>query len=534
VSFLSRAVRIGVLMAAAGALTYWSAHHAEVTFADGLRYVHEAQRIESGDYAGGILRATDHPVHPLAIAAAHRLLDPDPGPYAWQAAAQAAAAVALVLAVVPLYLLGRDLFEDEGTAWLGCVLVMANPVIAYIAVNVLSESTFLLFWLWGLWASVRFLREGRFRWLPPAIACGALAYLTRPEGMLLHLALVATLLVLPLHRLTRINWPRWRAAVALLVLGPAALVGPYVAVKGGLGTKPAVARVIGTMPQSPPAALERERPLPPDQTAVQTYALATARAFRALRGVVTWPWVPLAGIGLVVAARGMKPDRARAGLLLGVIVAGSLAGLVRLHATGGYCTVRHALVPGVIFLLAAAHGWTWVMRNLAFDGARLGLGPGRLRPGPAVYAAVIGGVLAWPYYQAMTPFTSSFAAYRMAGSWLSDRPNAGDGRVVDLTDWSLFFANRPGYGIGQVDEAAARLETRFVVVREAHLTGHGRSSEIARSLVDGRAPILRFPEHPGPHQIQVMVYDLTTRPGAALTKTVHRGGRGEEKETNRR
>src|SRR4051794_16366321 len=104
-------------MGAAAALVYWSAHHTEVTFADGLRYIREAQRIDRGDYAGGLLDATDHPVHPLLIAAAHRLIDPDPGPFAWQTAAQAAAAAALVLAVVPLYLLGRDLFEDEATAF---------------------------------------------------------------------------------------------------------------------------------------------------------------------------------------------------------------------------------------------------------------------------------------------------------------------------------------------------------------------------------------------------------------------------------
>jgi hypothetical protein len=502
-------------MAAAAALLYWTSHHAEVTFADGLRYVREAQRIDRGDLDGGLLRATDHPVHPLAIAAAHRMIDPDPGPYAWQTAAQAAALVALVLAVVPLYLLGRDLFEDETAAWLGCVLVMANPVIAYVAVNVLSESTFLLFWLWGLWAAVRFLREGRFYWLPPAIGFGALAYLTRPEGLLLHLALVATLVLLPLRRVTRIYWPRWWAAVALLVLGPAVLVGPYVALKGGLGTKPAVARVIGTMPESPPAALERERPLPPDQTAAETYRIATSRAFKALRGAVTWPLIPLAVVGLLAAGRGA--DRARAWLFLGVVVVASMAGLVRLHATGGYCTVRHALVPALVFQLAAARGLSWLMKNTVIDARRLRLGEGRFRPGPAVWAALLAALTAWPFYPPATPYTSSFAAYRMVGDWVVHQPGAG-GRVLDLTDWSLFFANVPGYGIGKVEEAAARPETRWVVLRQAHLDGHGRSGELARALVAGRAPVARFPEHPASRQIQVAVYDLTTPPAVGAAR----------------
>ncbi len=509
-SHLSRVVRIGFLMAVAAGSMYWTAHHAEVSFADGLRYIREAQIIERGDYALGLLDAVDHPIHPLLIAAAHHWINPDPGPYAWQTAAQAVAAIALVLAVVPLYLLGRDLFEDETTATLGCLLVFGNPVLAYVGVNVLSESSFLLFWLFGLWASVRFLREGRFGWLPPAIGFGALAYLTRPEGMLLHVSLVATLLLLPLHRLTRINWPRWRAAVALLVLGPALLVGPYVAWKGGLGTKPAVARVLGTMPEAPPAALERERPRPPDQTVVQTYWIASSRALRALRGVVTWPFVPLAVLGLIVVAR--DAARVRIWLFLGVLVLISLGGLVRLHATGGYCTVRHALVPGLVFLLAAAHGFGWIMKHAAIDARRLGMGEGRLRPGLAIWAAALALMLVWPAYHAGTPFNSSFAPYRMAGTWLQEREHPDDGRVLDLTDWSLYFANHPGFGIARVEEAAARPDTRFVIVRDAHLNGHGRSSEIARAFVGERAPIARFPEHPGPRQIQVAIYDLTTPP----------------------
>ncbi len=479
------------------------------------RYIREAQQIDRGDLSGGLLRAVDHPIHPLAIVAAHRaIIDrtgpyEGQGPYDWQTAAQAAATLALVLAVVPIYLLGRDLFNDETTALLGCALVYANPVTAYIAVNVLSETTFLLFWTWGLWASVRFLKEGHFGWLPPAIVCGALAYLTRPEGLLLHGALMATLLLLPLHRLTHIYWPRWWAAVALLVLGPVFLVGPYVAIKGGLGTKPAVARVIGTMPESPPSALERERPLPSGQTAVETYAIAASRMVKALRGAVTWPLVPLAVLGLVVLPKGN--ERPRLWLFLAVLLLASAAGLVRLHATGGYLTFRHALVPALLLTLAAAHGIVWLMRTIVFDAARLRLGEGRFRPGPAVWAMIVGALVVWPIARGATPFQSSFAPYRMAGAWIAGAP-ATEGRVLDLTDWSLFFGNRSGYGIGKVEEAAGKPEVRWVFAREAHLNGHGRSSEVVRSLVGGRVPVARFPGNPIPGQLQISLYDLETRP----------------------
>ena len=513
-SLLQRGAVIGLLAAGASALLFWASHHQEVTFADGLRYVREAQLVESGDLAGGLLRATDHPAHPLAIAAAHAVLG-GIGPYAWQTAAQVAAVLALVLAVVPVYLLARELYGEDLAAFLGTLFVFANGVVAYVAVNVLSESTFLLFWAWGLWASVRFLREGRFGWLVPAVAFGALAYLTRPEGLLLHLAMVATLLALPLHPATRIYWPRWAGALAVLVIGPAVLVGPYVAFKGGLGTKPAVARVIGTLPESPSEALEREHPGPEGRSTAAAYAVAAGRVLKAFRGVVTWPLVPFALLGLAVAPAG--PSRARLRLFTGLILAASAVGLARLHVTGGYLTVRHALAPGLLLTLAAGRGLSWLIRNAAVDARALQLGEGRLRPGPAVWAVVVLALAAWPFAGRRTPYDSSFSPYRQAGSWIEATPDAA-GRVLDLTDWSLFFSNRPGYGIAGLDEAVARPGTRWLVVRDDHLTSHGRSGQVARSLADGREPALRFPDRPAPGRSQVLVFDLA-RPSLAAGAT---------------
>ena len=515
----SSGLRVCLLMAAAACWFHWTTHHVETSFADGLRYINEARQIAAGDFSGGVLRAIDHPLHALSIAATHAVLGGD-SPFAWQTAAQVAAFCALILAVIPLYLLAREAFDDETTAWVACVLVVANPVLGYVAVNVLSESTFLLFWLWGLWASARFLREGRFGWLPPAIGCGVLAYLTRPEGLLLHAALVLTLLLLPMRHVTRIYWPRWWSAVALLVLGPMLLVAPYVMVKGTIGTKPAFARVIGILPESSPLALERDTPPRPGQTTFQAYGVATSRVFKALRGAVTLPLIPLAVLGLAVA----RPDAARSRLRLffGVIVAASAFGLVRLHVTGGYCTVRHALIPAIPLILAASHGLCRLLKNLSFDAARLHLGEGRLRPGPVVWVVVLGLIAARPLDLWQTPSQSSFLPYRLAGAWLAGRPDA-DGGVLDLTDWSLFFSGKRGEGFEAVTEASTRSKTRWLVVREAHVLGHNRAGEIARKLVAGRQPVARFPENPGPKQVQVEVYDLNA-PVSALASDIPENG----------
>ena len=195
---LQHAARIGLLMAGAAALLGWEIRHTEATFADGLRYIHRAEQIEGGSWTDGVLKGIDHPLHPLGIAAAHKILG-GVGPASWERAALVLCFACGVLLVIPTYLLALELF-GERAAWLAGVLALLNPIIGYVVVNILSESTFLLWWTFGLWATVRFLREGRFFWLPLAIGFGALAYLTRPEGMLLPAAIVATLLLLPAPR----------------------------------------------------------------------------------------------------------------------------------------------------------------------------------------------------------------------------------------------------------------------------------------------------------------------------------------------
>jgi 4-amino-4-deoxy-L-arabinose transferase-like glycosyltransferase len=511
VSLLQHGVRIFVLMVAAAGLFAWLNYHTEVTFADGLRSIQQAEAIDRGAWPEGMIRSVDHPLHPLAIAAVHRLIGGS-GPVSWQRAAQGASVLSAVFLVIPIYLLTLEIFGPS-TAWLGCLLAIANPVLAHVVTNVLSESTFLLFWAWGLWGAVRFLREGRFVWLPLTIAFGSLAYMARPEGMLLPLALVATLVVLPLHRAIRIYWPRWWAAVAFLVLGSICLVGPYMAAKGGVGTRPAIARLIGTEPPAPALALERDHPLPPDQTTFETYHLAVRRVFRAFQGAVGIPLLALGVLGLLVA----RPwtVRARIWLFTGIILGLSALALVRLHVTGGYCTVRHTLVPALFFWLAAAHGLAWLIRSIAIDGRWLGLAEGRFRPGPAPWGLALAALVAMPLLQFTTHVPGSFAAYRDAGHWLSVVTAESPGRVLDMTDWSLFFSQQPGFNLKDIQTAASDPKTRWIVARYAHLRGHWVYSRILQDLVRGRQPTMLFPAHPRPGQLQIRVYDRWTPPSAA-------------------
>lgn len=525
---MQHAARVGLLMAVAAALLGWELAHSEATFADGLRYIHRAERFERESWAAGFGQGIDHPLHPMAIAAAHCLIGGD-GPASWQRAALSVSFASAVLLVIPTYLLTLELF-GAAAAWLACVLAVINPIVGYVVVNVLSESTFFLWWTFGLWASARFFREGRFLWLPLAIGFSGLAYLTRPEGLLLPASIVVALLLLPVVGAARINWPRWWGALAFLVVGFALVAGPYVAIKKGLGTKPAIARVLGLAPRSDPMGLEREHPLPADQTLAKTYELAAGRTVKAFRASVTPPlfFFSLLGVGLSLYQR----TRLRAWILLSTILAASAVGLTRLHATGGYLTARHSLIPGMILTLAAAHALTWLMGRAALPGRWFGRPGERLRPGPAVWAALLAALVIYPNVRTLGPPNHGpFSVYTSTGRWIADHVEGSD-RVLDMTNWALFFSGQPGYNYAQVYDAPTDPNVRWIVVRDTHVEGHWPYSDVVKGMIGGSEPVAQFPADAHGKQVQIRIYDRRA-PLATRTATAAAPGSGDGESTRR-
>jgi hypothetical protein len=504
VTRLQHATRIGLLMAASAALLGWVVRHSEPTFADGLRYIRQAEQIERGGWRDGLLNGVDHPLHPLAIFATHRLIG-GTDPASWQRAAFVLSFTCVVILVIPVYLLSLELFGAP-SAWVACLFVTINPIVDDIIVNVLSESTFLLWWAFGLWCGIRFLRDGRFLWLPPAICLGGLAYFTRPEGMLLPAALAAALLISPLFRVTRIEWPRWWRALAFMAAGPVIVIGPYMVIKGGVGTKPGIARVLGLAPQAQPLGLERGKPSPPGQSTYRTYRLATIRMIKAFRVGVTAPLFPFALFGLGLATR--LPGRARASLFLSIMLAASAVALVRLHATGGYCTARHGLIPGMLLTLSSAYALTWLFRKISIPGRWLGRARGDLRMGLVCRTIAVAVLMIMVLkIQDLGPLNPGpFSVYHATSDWLTCNTRSGE-RVLDLTGWPLYFSALRGYNFANVYEAPADPATRWIVVRQPHVEGHWYYSQAIRELIGGRAPVAQVPPRATPNQVQILIYD---------------------------
>lgn len=500
-SLTSHLRRILGLMTLAVVVLGWLAYHTDIVFADGLRYIRQAQKIEAGDLEGGLLKAIDHPLYPAATAGAKRLVGGE-GPVTWQRAAQAASILAALLLVVPLYLLAIELVGPRA-AWLGVGFAFVVPVTTHVFADGLSESTFLLGWTWGLWGAIRFLKRGSFGWLVPAILGGLAAYLSRPEGLLLPVALVATLFAMPLLPSTRMHWPRWCAAIGLLVVVPALIVGPYAWKKGGIGSKPAIARILGTMPAANADAVERGRIVEGNPSVARTYAIAGKTAFESIRNAATIPLLALAAVGLAFAWNVPAP---RVRLFLAILTAGTLFALVRLHATSGYCTPRHTLALTILLFPAAAAGFVALMDRVRIPGRWFGLGEERMVLGPAAWGVVLSGFLIWSAQSTLTPLNHQFHAYRDVAGFLTAHVPA-EARVVDYSGWTLYYADRPGYTFRQIEEMRADASVRWVVARDAHLVGPWGYSRLLRELTEGLEPVARFPETAEKGVARILVFD---------------------------
>lgn len=511
--------RIGGLMVLVGGLLAWLASTAAILDADGLRYIGQAQRIAAGSWRDGVVGAVDHPLYPLAIATMHQGLGMPGTPEGWQAAAQGVSVLAGTALVAPLYLVALELF-GAGAAWLGVVAFFLVPTTGHVLADVMSEAVFLLWWTSGLYAALRFLRQGTFGWLIPTVACAALAYLTRPEGLLLPAALVGALLLLPLSRATRMNWPRWWAAVGLLLIGPALIVVPFALSKGGLTSKPAVARLLGTAPRSAADAVERARPLEPGDTELKLAVAAAKAVWEAIRDLVTLPLLPLAALGLILSLQRMaREGRLRASLMVSLILLAGPLALWRLHLTGGYSTPRHALLLGTILLPAAGAGLAGLLGGLSIPGWLLGQGASeRFTAGPLVWGLALAGLLAWSLPAVLQPVNRDYVGYRQASAWLAEHAPAAE-PVADVTGWSQFYGERPGYTFTNLREAPNHPELRYVVVREAHLKGRWWYCDLLRHLVGHRAPVQTFPPDARPGQARVYLFDRQAGEDPAVTWT---------------
>jgi hypothetical protein len=275
------------------------------------------------------------------------------------------------------------------------------------------------------------------------------------------------------------------------------MVLPLVLVKGSVSSKPSVARLLGIAPRSDAMAVERQRPLEPERTDLETHAEASRAAFRAVAGATSLPLMAMA----ILALASLRPrgEERRIWTLIAVIGLASFLALVRLHATGGYCAPRHAMLLAALLIPASLRGIEILAQAV---------------PHPLVRRFALPVVLAALFLQlapdTFAPVNPGLGGYKRAGLWLRSRVGDSE-KVVDVTGWSQFFSTHEGYTFANLFEALDDPDARWVVVRESHLIGPWWYCRALGQLVEGRAPVQEFRSEVSGRSTRVLVFDRTPR-----------------------
>ena len=193
-----------------------------VIAADAAGYLGTAERLRHQPIAAALDVAEVHPFYPLLVFLLGGIL-PD-----LALAAALISILASAAAVWPLHALFR-LIWPERLASAACLLFALHPILAAETADALPTALQILLFAGALASGLHALRGGPWFLYPTAGACGALAYLTRTEGLLSLLLLGAAAVVTAIRRPPGFDAKRFALGLAAAAVVVAALAGPYVA-----------------------------------------------------------------------------------------------------------------------------------------------------------------------------------------------------------------------------------------------------------------------------------------------------------------
>jgi len=352
------ALTIGVVAGLARAL---EAVQDSLLFNDGPRFIAAAEAMLRGDWRAALAE----PYHPLTslCAAAVSLL----AGVSIESAAESVGVIAGVVGSVSLYLLVR-MQGDARVALVAGLLFAVHPRLVPISSGVQSDGLYLGLLVTAAMLAWRALRGGGLR---SAAACGvvcALAYLTRPEGLLVALVLGAWLALDWLRGERR--FARTLALGATFALGLCLTAAPYVlALHDITGTwtltqKKSVVAIAGldasasTVASVVEPSASSATPAPESSTSAPARAQSlTMRGLAALKEVLhdfLRAFMPaLLALALLGWRRGRPSD---ATLYLVSYFAALAPILLALHLHSGYVSRRHWLAAVALLLPLAARG----------------------------------------------------------------------------------------------------------------------------------------------------------------------------------
>jgi hypothetical protein len=439
--------------------------HTEVASRDSIGYIRIAWQLEHTNWLTALPAASQHPAYPAAILMVSWAVRPffeSDLPTAMQVSAQVASSLASVLLVVPMFYLGRELFDRRIAFW-ATALFQCLPSSGRVMADGLSEPLFLLWIATGLLFAVRGLRN-RSPWCFAVVGLsGGLAYLTRPEGLVLILATGLVLLVMQILPHLRFGWRSFLKCGVSLTLATLVLAAPFMILIGGISVKTTAKNVLKQQEGLTPWLRKAEKKwdaLQPNRAGISSspalfaiwqegpdlgpagrygWAAQTMRDVFLRAFFFVW-WAPgLLGLWLF-RDRFWKIPGAWVLLVSCLIL---LAALYRVAVVMGYLSDRHTLLIVMCVSYWAVAGLDVVGRWLASALAwwRPVLTGGAWTNPRGWTLGLLMGLTGLPLVRTLEPLHADRVGFKQAGRWLAQNTYPGD-YVEDPYSWTSFYAGR--------------------------------------------------------------------------------------------
>jgi hypothetical protein len=447
---------------------------------------------------------------------------------AMQVSAQTASGLAGVLLVIPMFLLGRGLVGSRSAFW-ATALFQCLPASSRVLSDALSEGVWLLLTATALLAALRGFRNQS--WVAFGISgmCSGLAYLARPEGMLVAMAIGAVLVGAQFASRWRRPWPSVLGCATSLGLGAATVGGPYVAVIGHLTNKTTGIEILQAALEEGPE--EPSRPeVSQDGLGVQSasfgvYWLDARKSERGRR--LEWGFKAVAGeyikgfgyFAWLAALIGIcccpGPFRRELGAwaVFALCLLYTLA-LWRVAYVAGYVSERHSLLVVMCGLYWVVGGVDWFCSSLVRAGGWMQARWGWVHPFPArqgtaslIILVALAGV-ALP--KSLEPLHANRAGFHAAGLWLAEHAKPTDA-IVDPFAWAEYYA---GHALRDTKAVEAPSSSRQFVVVGGSGNEHARLPLMpaAESLANKGTLVFRWPTHQTRQKAEeVLVYCVPSK-----------------------
>ncbi len=432
-----------LLLLAAG-LRAWVVWRTEVPSRDTIGFIRYALEFEKLPWADVLRKNHQHPGYPLLLWAvsvpvrnSFAVTDAD----TMQLAAQLAGALAGWLLVIPMFYLGKYLF-DAGIGFWGALLFQCLPMSGQILSDGLSEPLYLLLVATALLAGIYAVQTSQpWRYALCGVLCG-LTYLTRPEGALVVVAVLLVLLGMQAFAAWRRPWQRLALCGGGLVLGAALVGSPYVLATGALTNKPTSLKMLGQEPEQ-----HAEAPAPRVPFAA-VYAVWLRGDGRLEERMIESLWALISEVihcfhyvGVLPALLGLWLFRHDLGRLPGFWLPAVLSALLvailwRMAVVVHYVSDRHVLLlvllgtyPATAFLRELPRLVAFVLRRPVPGAA------------PVCSAALLLLLVGVGLPRTLQPMHGNRAGYHAAGRWLAGIARTAD-VVLDDHAWAAYYAGR--------------------------------------------------------------------------------------------